>query len=322
VTIEGLLTTSVGSMPKPDYLIKARAQLNRGEISREQLHELEEQATREWIEFQDEIGIDIVVDGEMYRGDMVAYFAEELEGFTEGGLVRSYGNRFYRKPIVTGEIVRNDPITLDWWKFAQKLTDKPVKGMLTGPYTICDWSFNEYYDTREDLVMALAKVVRQEALDLVDAGATYIQIDEPAVSTRMDELDLAIKALGVVTDGLEAHTITHICYGDFHKAYPKMLGLPVDQLDLELANADFDLLEDFKRSPFTKAIGLGVVDSHSHRIESVDDVAANIRRAMELIPSAKIYPDPDCGLKTRTVDEAKDKLRVVVEAVRQIKSEG
>ncbi|MEX2459363.1 MAG: methionine synthase [Actinomycetota bacterium] len=322
MTIEGLLTTSVGSMPKPDYLLKARSQFARGEISREELHGLEEQATREWIEFQDEIGIDIVVDGEMYRGDMVAYFAEELEGFTEGGLVRSYGNRFYRKPVVTGEIVRNDPITLEWWKFAQSLTDRPVKGMLTGPYTICDWSFNEYYDTREDLVMALAKVVRQEALDLVDAGAKYIQIDEPAVSTRMDELDLAIKALGVVTDGLEAHTITHICYGDFHKAYPKMLDLPVDQLDLELANSDFALLEDFKRAPFTKAIGLGVVDSHSHEIESVDDVAEGIRRAMELIPPDRIYPDPDCGLKTRTVEEAKDKLRVVVEAAKQVRAEG
>jgi 5-methyltetrahydropteroyltriglutamate--homocysteine methyltransferase len=322
VTIEGLLTTSVGSMPKPDYLLKARSQLARGEITREQLHQLEEQATREWIEFQDEIGIDIVVDGEMYRGDMVAYFAEELEGFTEGGLVRSYGNRFYRKPVVTGEIVRNDPITLDWWRFAQSLTERPVKGMLTGPYTICDWSFNEYYDTREDLVMALAKVVRQEALDLVDAGAKYIQIDEPAVSTRMDELDLAIKALGVVTDGLEAHTITHICYGDFHKAYPKMLDLPVDQLDLELANSDFGLLEDFRRAPFTKAIGLGVVDSHSHEIESVDDVAEGIRRAMELISPDRIYPDPDCGLKTRTVEEAKDKLRVVVEATKRVRAEG
>ena len=321
MTIEGLLTTSVGSMPKPDYLLKARTQFARGEISREQLTELERQATREWIAFQDEIGIDIVVDGEMYRGDMVAYFAEELEGFTEGGLVRSYGNRFYRKPIVTGEIVRNDPITLEWWKYAQSLTERPVKGMLTGPYTICDWSFNEYYDTREDLVMALAKVVRQEALDLVDAGARYVQIDEPAVSTRMDELDLAIRALGVVTDGLDAHTITHICYGDFHNAYPKMLDLPVDQLDLELANSEYSLLEDFKRSPFTKSIGLGVVDSHSHRIESVDEVADGIRRAMELIPPERIYPDPDCGLKTRTVDEAKDKLRVVVDAVKQIKSE-
>ncbi|HYV00994.1 MAG TPA: methionine synthase, partial [Actinomycetota bacterium] len=273
------------------------------------------------IRFQDEIGIDVVVDGEQYRGDMVAFFAEELPGFAKGGLVRSYGNRYYRKPVATGEIVRDHPITLEWWRFAQSLTDRPVKGMLTGPYTICDWSFNEHYDTREDLVMALAEVIHQEALDLKEAGARYIQIDEPAVSTRMDELDLAIKALGVVTDGLEVHTITHICYGDFHNAYPKMLDLPVDQLDLEMANSNYDLLEAFRDSPFTKSIGLGVVDSHSHRIESVDEVAAGIRRSLELIPPERMFVDPDCGLKTRTVDEAKAKLRVIVDATRRVRAE-
>lgn len=316
-----LRTTQVGSLPKPDYILSARGRYARGDISREDLRELERRATREWVEFQNEIGIDVVVDGEQYRGDMVAFFAEELEGFARGGLVRSYGNRYYRKPIVTGELRRNDPITLDWWRYAQSLTDRPVKGMLTGPYTICDWSFNEHYDTREDLVMALAEVIREEALELQSAGAQFIQIDEPAVSTRMDELDLAIKALGVVTEDLDAHTITHICYGDFHNAYPKMLDLPVDQLDLEMANSNYDLLEAFRADPFTKAIGLGVVDSHSHRIESVGEVAEGIRRALEVVPPDRLFVDPDCGLKTRTVDEAKDKLRVIVEAAGLVREE-
>jgi 5-methyltetrahydropteroyltriglutamate--homocysteine methyltransferase len=319
---EGLLTTSVGSLPKPDYILKARADFAKGRISREDLRKLERQSTEEWVRFQDEIGIDVIVDGEQYRGDMVAFFAEELPGFTKGGLVRSYGNRYYRKPVATGEIVREHPITLEWWKLAQSLTDKPVKGMLTGPYTICDWSFNEHYETREDLVMALAEVIHQEALDLKAAGARYIQVDEPAVSTRMDELDLAIKALGVVTEGLEGvHTITHICYGDFHNAYPKMLELPVDQIDLEMTNSNYDLLDTFRESPFTKSIGLGVVDSHSHRIESVDEVVDGIERTLELIPPERVFVDPDCGLKTRTVEEAKDKLKVVVEAVRRVKSD-
>jgi 5-methyltetrahydropteroyltriglutamate--homocysteine methyltransferase len=316
-----LRTTQVGSLPKPDYILSARGRYARGDISREDLRELERRATREWVEFQNEIGIDVVVDGEQYRGDMVAFFAEELEGFARGGLVRSYGNRYYRKPIVTGELRRSDPITLDWWRYAQSLTDRPVKGMLTGPYTICDWSFNEHYDTREDLVMALAEVIREEALELQSAGAQFIQIDEPAVSTRMDELDLAIKALGVVTEDLDAHTITHICYGDFHNAYPKMLDLPVDQLDLEMANSNYDLLEAFRADPFTKAIGLGVVDSHSHRIESVGEVAEGIRRALEVVPPDRLFVDPDCGLKTRTVDEAKDKLRVIVEAAGLVREE-
>jgi 5-methyltetrahydropteroyltriglutamate--homocysteine methyltransferase len=318
----GLWTTQVGSLPKPPEILAARADFAKGRISREDLRALERKATEDWVRFQDEIGMDVIVDGEQYRGDMVAFFAEELEGFTRGGLVRSYGNRYYRKPVVTGQLRRPHPITLEWWEFAQSLTEKPVKGMLTGPYTICDWSFNEHYETREDLVMALAEVVREEAEALKAAGARFIQIDEPAVSTRMDELELAIKALGVVTSALDGvHTITHICYGDFHNAYPKMLDLPVDQIDLEMTNSNFDLLDAFREYPFTKSIGLGVVDSHSHRIESVDEVADGIRRSLEVIPADRTFVDPDCGLKTRTVDEAKDKLRVLVEATRRVREE-
>ncbi|HEY7280005.1 MAG TPA: methionine synthase [Actinomycetota bacterium] len=319
---EGLWATQVGSLPKPPEILAARSDHAKGRITRAELRGLERTATEDWVRFQDEIGIDVIVDGEQYRGDMVAFFAEELEGFRQGGLVRSYGNRYYRKPVVTGELRRTHPITLEWWEFAQSLTERPVKGMLTGPYTICDWSFDEHYDTREDLVMALAEIVRQEALDLAAAGAKFIQIDEPAVSTRMDELELAIKALGVVTGGLDdVHTITHICYGDFHHAYPKMLELPVDQIDLETTNSNFDLLEEFRDHPFTKSIGLGVVDSHSHRIESADEVANGIRRSLQVIPAERTFVDPDCGLKTRTVDEAKRKLRVVVEGTRRVREE-
>jgi 5-methyltetrahydropteroyltriglutamate--homocysteine methyltransferase len=315
-----LRTTQVGSLPKPDYLLRARGAFARGEITREALRELELRATRDWVEFQNEIGIDVVVDGEQYRGDMVAFFAEEMEGFSRGGLVRSYGNRYYRKPVITGEVRRTGPITVEWWQYAQSLTDRPVKGMLTGPYTIRDWSFDEHYPTRRDAVMDLAIAIRDEAVALQEAGAKYIQIDEPAVSTRMDELDLAIEALGVVTEPLEVHTVTHICYGDFHNAYPKMLDLPVDQIDLEMTNSDFDLLDRFAEFPFTKAIGLGVVDSHSYRIEDPEDVVKGIERALALIPAERIYVDPDCGLKTRTVEEAKDKLRVIVDAVGRVRA--
>jgi 5-methyltetrahydropteroyltriglutamate--homocysteine methyltransferase len=252
---------------------------------------------------------------------MVAYFAEHLTGFEEGGLVRAYGNRYYRKPIATGPVARPTQITVDWWRYAQSLTERPVKGMLTGPYTICDWSFDEHYRSREEFVLALAEVIAEEARALAAAGCRYIQIDEPAVSTRMNELDLAIRGLAVVTEGLEATTLTHICYGDFSRAYPKLLDLPVDVIDLELANSNYDILDDFRRHPFTKVIGLGVVDSHSARIESVEEVAAGIRRALELIPAGNIQVDPDCGLKTRTVEEAKAKLRVIRQAIDVVKSE-
>lgn len=311
----GLWTTSVGSFPKPEYITKARSQFARGEITREELKELEKRATKEWVEFQDSIGTDLVVDGEMYRGDMVAFFAEEMPGLEIGGLVRSYGNRYYRKPIATGPVGREESITVEWWRYAQSLTEKPVKGMLTGPYTICDWSFNEYYGSRRDFVLDLARAIRDEALDLERAGARYIQIDEPAASTRMDELDLVIEAMAVVTEPLTAHTITHICYGDFHRAYPKMLDIPVDQIDLEFANSDYSLLDEFGDDPFTKYIGLGISDVHTHQVESVDEMVDGLRRSLKHIPPERMFVDPDCGLKTRTVDEAKEKLSNIKKAV-------
>lgn len=314
-----LPTTSVGSFPKPDYLTEARSKFSRKQISREELTELEKRATTEWIRFQEEIDVDILVDGEMYRGDMVTYFAENFKGFAISGLVRSYGNRYYRKPVAVGEIERLNPVTVEWYKFSQALTKRPVKGMLTGPYTIMDWSFNEHYATRRDLCMRIAEVIREEARDLEAAGAQYIQIDEPAVSVRPEELDLAIEAMGVVTNGLKAKTLTHICYGDFLKIYPKMLEIPVDQIDLELSNSQFELYKMFKRHPFTKEIGLGVVDVHSHELESKDIVVERIKKALEVFPVEKIYVDPDCGLKTRSVEEAKDKMRVIVEAVKEVR---
>ena len=154
---KALLTTAVGSYPKPDYITKARAKAARDQMSKEELHQLEEKATARWIEVQEELGMDVLVDGEMYRGDMVTYFAEEMEGFAISGLVRSYGNRYYRKPIAVAPVGRTSDITVGWWKYAQSLTDKPVKGMLTGPYTIVDWSFDKHYPTREAFVLDVAQ---------------------------------------------------------------------------------------------------------------------------------------------------------------------
>ncbi len=316
-----LLTTSVGSLPKPGYLTSARAHARKGQLDPEELRELEERATREWIKTQEQLGVDIIVDGEQYRGDMVAYFAEHLGGFKQSQLVRSYGNRYYRKPIIAGKVTRPKPITVGWWKFAQQLTKQPVKGMLTGPYTIMDWSFNEHYPSRRAATFAIAKVIREEAKDLERAGAQYIQVDEPAISTRPEEMDLAIEALGIVTRGLRAKTITHICYGDFKTIGPKLGKLPVDQIDLEFANRDFELLQFFKGRRFPKEVGLGVVDVHSHRIESKDEVIRNLKQALKVFKPDQIYVDPDCGLKTRTPEEATEKLRVVVEAAKAVREE-
>src|SRR3989338_2735005 len=316
-----LPTTTVGSFPNPDYLTKARFQFSKGHIKKQELEELEKKATREWIQFQEEVGIDIFVDGEMYRGDMVTYFAENFKGFEISGLVRSYGNRYYRKPVAVSGIERLNPVTVEWFQFAQGLTKKPVKGMLTGPYTIMDWSFDEFYPSRRDFCLRLAEVVHEEAKDLEDAGAQYIQIDEPAVSVRPEELDLAIEAMGIVTSGLKAYTLTHICYGNFPKIYPKMLKIPVNQIDLELSNNEFDLLDLFRKAPFTSDIGLGVLDVHSHRTETKEEVKRRIEKAIKIIGEKKIYVSPDCGLKTREIEEAKAKLRVMVEATKEMREE-
>jgi len=316
-----LLTTTVGSFGKPDYLQKARNANARGKLGESELTDLERKATEEWIRRQERLDLDILVDGEMYRGDMVAYFAERLDGFRIGGLVRSYGNRYYHKPIIASKVGRPKPMTVDWFRFAQSLTDRPVKGMLTGPYTMLDWSYNEAYKTRRDAALALAEVVRQEAEDLQAAGAQYIQIDEPAIHARPEEIEIAIEAMGVVTQNLDAKTVSHICYGDFAAIYPKVLELPVDQLDLAMANYGYRWLDLFDKNPFTKELAIGIVDVHTHETETVAVAAEGIRKGLRYVSKERLLPHPDCGLKTRSVDESEEKCRVVVEATKLVRKE-
>lgn len=316
-----LPTTTVGSFPKPGYLTKARTQFSRGKIEAQELHALELQATRAVIALQEDIGLDILVHGEMERGDMTTYFAEKLLGMGISDLVRSYGNRYYRKPIVAGELSRPRPMTVEMYKYAQSLTERPVKGMLTGPYTMCDWSFNTYYETRREVVLAFARLLHDEVVDLERAGARYIQIDEPAISTRPGELNTALEAMEIVTAGIKAKTISHICYGDFEKIYPGLLALAVDQLDLEFANSGYSNLDVFRKPKFTKEVAFGVLDIHSHRIESVAEIVAGIRKGLDVFDAELMTVDPDCGLKTRTIDEAEQKLRNMVAAVRQVRTE-
>src|SRR5713101_503053 len=314
-----LLTTSVGSFPKPDYLMRARTKASKGELSEEGLRALEEKATAEWIQFQEEIGIDIPVDGEQYRGDMATYFAENIDGTEISGLVRSYGNRYYKKPIIVDELRRKGPISVDWFKFAQARTERPVKGVITGPYTMMDWSFDEFYGSREEACLAFAKLLHQEALSLEAAGAKIVQVDEPALSTRFDELPLLVKAVGTVTNGLRAKTILHTCYGNYNEIFEFFNKLPVDQLDLEMSNSGLDLLERFKREPLKKEIAFGVVDVHSHVIEPEPLIRERIEKALTIFEPGKLYIDPDCGLKTRSVEEAQAKLRNMVAATQAVR---
>lgn len=316
-----LPTTAVGSYPKPQELKNARRKFLNGELEEDELRPMEKEATRSWIRIQEEVGLDILVDGEMYRGDMVAYFARNLRGFEIGGLVRSYDNRYYRKPIIKDKIEWKDPITVNRWKFAQELTDKPVKGIVTGPYTMMDWTFNEHYQTRRDACMDLSEVLHEEVAALSKAGAKIIQVDEPAISARPEELpEFGIEAMKRVTDGIDAYFITHICYGAFEHVYPEMLELPIHNLDLEMSNSDLDLIQLFEKEPFTKDFSFGVIDVHTHLVEGKKIVEKRLKSALEVIEPERLWIDPDCGLKTRTKDETIGKLRAMVEATREART--
>ncbi len=321
----GLTTTAVGSYPKPDYLTRARSQFSKGNLSREELEKLERQATEHWIRAQERLGLDVLVHGEMERGDMVAHFAELLtDSMSIGGLVRSYGNRYYHKPIITGELRWQGPMTVEMWRYAQGLTDKPMKGMLTGPYTMVEWSFDEHYPSRRDAVLDMARVIRAEVEELVKAGAVYVQIDEPAIHTRPEEdFDLAVEAMNRVVDGIDCEFHTHICYGEVELIYPDMLRLPVKQIHLAFKNTNFEYLKLLQQHPFDsdKVLGVGVVDVHTRDLEAVEEVKDGIRKTLKLIPPERVWVLPDCGLKTRTVEEAEAKLGVMMDATRAIKRE-
>ncbi len=324
-----LTTNAVGSYPKPDYLAHARTQFSQGKISREELDKLERQATEYWIRAQERVGLDVLVHGEMERGDMVAYFAGEpggntIKGMKLGGLVRSYGNRYYHKPIIVDKLEWPGPMTVDMWRFSQGLTDRPVKGMLTGAYTMVEWSFDEYYPSRRDAVLAMADVIRREVEELVKAGARYIQIDEPAIHTRPHEdFDLAVEAMQKTVEGIDCEFHTHICYGEVELIYPAMLRLPVKQIHLAFKNTDFAYLDLIREHGYDgdKDLGVGVTDAHTRFIESVDEVKDGIRRTLELLPPERLWIYPDCGFKTRTTEEAEAKLQVMVDAVRDLKRE-
>jgi len=300
-----LTTTAVGSYPKPDYLAQARTQFSQGKIDRQELAKLEKQATEYWVRSQERLGLDVLVHGEMERGDMVAYFAGEpggstIGGMELGGLVRSYGNRYYHNTVIVGNLAWPGPMTVEMRRYTQGLTDRPVKGMLTGAYTMVEWSFDDHYASRRDAVLDMAQVIRREVEELVKAGCKYIQIDEPAIHTRPEEdFDLAVEAMAKTVEGIDAEFHTHICYGEVEKIYPAMLRLPVKQIHLAFKNTDFaylKLIEQFGYAGGKKDLGVGVTDVHTRFLEPVEEVVDGIKRTLKLLPPDRLWNYPDRGL--------------------------
>jgi len=320
-----LATTTIGSFPQTPEIRKARADHKAGELTDEQYRDALKAEIKNVIELQEEIGIDVLVHGEAERNDMVQYFAELLDGFvvTENGPVQSYGSRCTRPPIVVGDVSRPAPMTVEWAKYAQSLSDKPVKGMLTGPVTILAWSFK-----RDDVPLSvsadqIALALADEVRDLEEAGIKVIQIDEPALREllplRADErpayLDWAVRAFRLVAleaqPGTQIHT--HLCYSEFGQIIDAVAGLDADVTSIEAARSRMELLEDID-STFHSEIGPGVWDIHSPRVPSTEEMVELIRAALANVPAERLWVNPDCGLKTRGYAEVEPSLRNLVAA--------
>ncbi len=329
-----LPTTTIGSFPKSKELKKLRKAYDEGKVGKEVLEAKEYEETVDWIRFQEKIGLDYLVDGELYRGDMIAYFAENLQGCDVSGLVRSFENFYYRRPVIGGKLqgtnitrekVRwTQPITVDRWRFAQSLTTRPVKAILTGPYTMLHWSYN-MYNSKEQALEDLAKAIRPEVLALINAGAKNIQIDEPGISDVPQDFLLAKKAIDHIIRGLEGQATfeTHFCFGHYNQIYPRVLDLPFQVYSFETANRGFPMYPLIKKSPFTKTLCLGTFDVHDEtnpRPIKKEDVKALILRGLELVPPERLRTAPDCGLKTaRSIELTRENLRIMVEATREVR---
>ena len=320
-----LPTTTIGSFPQTPEIRKARADHKAGELDDAAYQEALRTEIKNVIELQEEIGVDVLVHGEAERNDMVQYFAELLDGFvvTENGWVQSYGSRCTRPPIVVGDVSRAAAMTVEWAKYAQSLSDKPVKGMLTGPVTILAWSFK-----RDDVPLAvsadqIALALADEVRDLENAGIKVIQIDEPALREllplRADEraayLDWAVRAFRLVA--LEAQPATqihtHLCYSEFGQIIDAVAALDADVTSIEAARSKMELLEDLDES-FHSEIGPGVWDIHSPRVPSQEEIAGLLRAALQHVPTDRLWVNPDCGLKTRGYAEVEPSLRNLVAA--------
>jgi 5-methyltetrahydropteroyltriglutamate--homocysteine methyltransferase len=311
----------IGSYPKPWWLRKVKRLWEMGKADDDDLMEAGNDAVIAVVREQELAGIDIPSDGEQRREEMVEYFAERLGGFKFYGPVRVWGNNYFNKPAVVDKIVYKEPITLSEYLFLRKVsTRRIVKVTITGPYTIADWSFNEYYSTKEELVKELSSIINKELKMLADNGALFIQIDEPALTTHPDEVEWALELIDRTADNINAKIGLHVCYSNYRLLMPHLDNLRnISQLLLEFANrrfTDLDILKDFPLE-----IGLGVIDVHSKRIESPEEVSLAIKKALNYIDADRIYINPDCGLKLMPREVARLKMENMVKGTMIVREE-
>ncbi len=320
VELPVLPTTVIGSYPRPKWLREFIAGYREGRYKEEQMREAFDDAVIAVLNDHREAGVDIPTDGEMRRDEMVEYFAERIEGFKFYGPVRVWGNNYFRKPAVVSRLRYRGPMVVDEYLFTKKVTYSDiVKVTITGPYTIADWSFNEYYPSKEELAFEIARIINKEIKALEEAGAIYVQVDEPALTTHPEEIGWAVEAVNEAVKGVNIKVGLHVCYSDYNILKPYYDRLNVSQFALEFANRGFRDLDVLKG--LNKELGFGVVDVHSRRVETPEEVAAAIRKVMEYVPPECLFINPDCGLKLLPRKIAKQKLKAMVEGTRIIRQE-
>ena len=324
-------TTTIGSFPQTAEVRSWRAKFKKGELSQKQYDDLLQKETEETIRFQEETGIDVLVHGEFERNDMVEYFGEQLDGFTftKNGWVQSYGSRCVKPPVIYGDVSRPNPMTVKWAEFAQSLTPKWVKGMLTGPVTILQWSFVRNDQSRSETCTQIALAIRDEVVDLEKAGIKIIQIDEPAIREglplRKEEwanyLDWAIKAFRISASGVKDDTQihTHMCYSEFNDIIQNIADMDADVITIECSRSQMELLDVFADFKYPNEIGPGVYDIHSPRVPSRNEMVQLLKKASAVVPVEQLWVNPDCGLKTRHWDETKKALIEMVAAAQQMR---
>lgn len=329
-----LPTTTIGSFPQTREVKQTRAKLKRNEITQEAYDQFVAAQINDWLTWQESIGLDILVHGEFERNDMVEYFGQNLSGylFSQNGWVQSYGTRGVKPPIIWGDVAREQAITVKWSKYAQSQTDKIVKGMLTGPVTILNWSFPREDISLKESTYQIALAIQEEVLDLEANGIKMIQIDEAALREKLplrktdwhDEyLDWAIPAFRLVHNKVQPETQihTHMCYSEFTDIIPAIDQMDADVISFEASRSNLDILDELQRQNFKTQVGPGVYDIHSPRVPAVDEIKQTIQTILTKVPLEKVWINPDCGLKTRGIPETRESLANMTEAVKAIREE-
>ncbi len=318
-----MIATVVGSYPKvpnkprPARLRNAINKLDRGAITREELAQVADEVTIEVLQEQADAGLDLVTDGQIRWEDEQTYIARGLKGVSINGLIRWFdSNMYYRQPVIEGDLAWHEPILVRDHKFAVEHSAKPVKAVLTGPYTLARLSVDRHYQSVEKLATAFAEALNQEAKALQDAGATFIQINEPAILNAKDDYTAFAASCARVVDGLSAETALYLYFGDVEGIYPQILDLPFDLIGLDFVmGAKNEAL--LKRTPFTKKLGLGIIDARNTRLEQPQDIAERIKQLSDGIDPDNIHVSPSAGLEFLPREVAQEKLRLLAEGVRQ-----